>query len=385
MPGSPSHAVAHWTRRATRDYWALMATRVFISWSSGRTRPVAERLANWLSAVLDATVYSPGGSISAGAAWIDELDQAFREAEFGVLCVDRDSMESPWLMFELGAIAKGVKSTRVIPLLIDVRAHELRGPLSWFQALEATHDGLVRLVEAMNQSSGTAFSAEALKKRLAESAPLLHALIAEVDADGGKRVPQEVVPADVRRRVLRAAHGACAICGRAGAPLEIDHVFPNPSPNASYDWGNLLAVCASCHALMDRTGQGAEAVRPEATSSYQMEMAAARTLAAAGFLVTSGVETADSGFDILAVTPATSGSTTTVVVQCKWSSRPIDSSVIEQLGVGVRDMAAQVGLLVTNAALTDAATEVARRTGILKMSLEELAAAAPRLLAEGKT
>ena len=53
---------------------------------------------------------------------------------FGVLCITRENLNSPWILFEAGALAESMQDERVIPLLLDLDFKDLSGPLAQFQA-----------------------------------------------------------------------------------------------------------------------------------------------------------------------------------------------------------------------------------------------------------
>lgn len=83
-----------------------------------------------------------------GVVWIHELGKELEGSDFGILCLTRDNVQSPWLLFEAGAIAKNFGVTRVVPYLVDDL--ELTGPLNQFQHIRADHQGTLRLLESIN-------------------------------------------------------------------------------------------------------------------------------------------------------------------------------------------------------------------------------------------
>jgi hypothetical protein len=58
--------------------------------------------------------------IYAGARWSHELAKQISKSNFGILCVTRESMNKPWIMFEAGGLAKSLDEGCVIPLLVDL-------------------------------------------------------------------------------------------------------------------------------------------------------------------------------------------------------------------------------------------------------------------------
>ena len=62
-----------------------------------------------------------------------EVASALDQMDFGIICVTSGSQHAPWLMFEAGALAKHLKSARVVPLYIDLGPTDVTGPLADWQ------------------------------------------------------------------------------------------------------------------------------------------------------------------------------------------------------------------------------------------------------------
>jgi hypothetical protein len=120
--------------------------KVFLSWSGGKSRAVAEALREWLPKVLQEV--EP--FISAGVRWQYLISEALEGSSVGILCVTRENQSAPWLNFEAGAIAKQVESARVIPLAIDLTVADVKPPLGHFQAKEMSASGIFAVLESIN-------------------------------------------------------------------------------------------------------------------------------------------------------------------------------------------------------------------------------------------
>jgi len=83
-----------------------------------------------------------------GVVWVQELGKELEGSDFGILCLTQDNVQSPWLLFEAGAIAKNFGAARVVPYLIDDLV--LTSPLNQFQHVRADHQGTLRLLESIN-------------------------------------------------------------------------------------------------------------------------------------------------------------------------------------------------------------------------------------------
>jgi len=127
--------------------------RIFTSWSGDRSKAAALGLRTLLEQVFPETVQVfVSDDISPGQAWAQRLGDELDQSEFGILCLTRENWQSPWLLFEAGALAKRfASSARVVPYLIDDLPPEAdRSPLGQFQHVRSDRDGTYRLVECIN-------------------------------------------------------------------------------------------------------------------------------------------------------------------------------------------------------------------------------------------
>lgn len=128
---------------------------VFISWSGERSRYVAEQLRRWLKDVMQTIEpWVSSEDIRQGARWNVDVARKLEEASFGILCLTRDNLDQPWLVFEAGALAKTLDQTNVCPYLIDLKPTEIKGPLVQFQGTVANEEGTHRLVHSLNKALG---------------------------------------------------------------------------------------------------------------------------------------------------------------------------------------------------------------------------------------
>jgi len=71
-------------------------------------------------------------------------------ADVGIVCVSRENQSAPWLNFEAGALAKNLESSRVVPLIINLKPSEVQQPLAQFQAKEATKAGILDVLRLLD-------------------------------------------------------------------------------------------------------------------------------------------------------------------------------------------------------------------------------------------
>jgi hypothetical protein len=90
-------------------------------------------------------------NIAKGAMWLEELGNFLDQACAVLVCLNRDALRSPWVHYEVGAIAnaanaleerqasanEGVHLARAFTPLLGVKPGEIEGPLAAFQSTVA--------------------------------------------------------------------------------------------------------------------------------------------------------------------------------------------------------------------------------------------------------
>lgn len=124
---------------------------VFISWSGVVSEAIAAALAQWLPMVIQAVrPWVSTQDIQKGQRWGEEISEKLEQANFGIFCLTPDNLESPWLLFEAGAISKLRKGSRVCTYLFNVRVGDVPWPLAMFQATEASKESTFEMVQSIN-------------------------------------------------------------------------------------------------------------------------------------------------------------------------------------------------------------------------------------------
>lgn len=127
--------------------------KVFISWSGERSQALALALKKWIQMVLHyAEPWVSEVDIAAGERWAQVVAKELEVCHFGIICITPENMNSPWVLFEAGALGKSMQG-RVIPLLFDLEFSDVSGPLSQFQAKKITKSGLSEIILSINQTA----------------------------------------------------------------------------------------------------------------------------------------------------------------------------------------------------------------------------------------
>jgi hypothetical protein len=196
--------------------------KVFISWSGDLSHKVAKALHQWLKLVVQATdpwISSEG--IDKGTIWFSEVSDQLASTSAGIVCLANDNLEAPWILFEAGALAKGLTKNRVYTLLIDVTPSDLKPPLSQFNATLLNEEDMLRLLRSINAGLGEqSLPEDVLRKAFEAHWPQL---VKEIEALRKAHKPKSKTETrsveDMAREILetsRATYTAVQGNGRAG-------------------------------------------------------------------------------------------------------------------------------------------------------------------------
>ena len=127
--------------------------KVFLSWSGTQSHKVALVFRDWLPSVIQEIVpYVSSEDIDKGARWSTDIAKELADSKFGLLCVTRENVSAPWLMFEAGALSKTMDKSFVSPFLFDIKRSELDGPILQFQSTIFEKEDLKKLITTLNKA-----------------------------------------------------------------------------------------------------------------------------------------------------------------------------------------------------------------------------------------
>lgn len=141
--------------------------KIFISWSkeNSTSHDVATALHEWLPDVIQGIEpWMSTHDIKSGELWGQAVSEQLEENNYGILAITPLSMESPWLIFEAGALAKFVDKSRVCPYLSGMTTSGLTGPLTQLQSRLSDRDGTYKLVQDINKQLESPISESRLER-----------------------------------------------------------------------------------------------------------------------------------------------------------------------------------------------------------------------------
>lgn len=129
--------------------------KIFISWSGNRSRAVAELLNVWVKCVLQASQpWISTRHIDRGSIWFSEINEQLQDVTIGIVCLTQENKNKPWILFECGALAKGLSTNRVCTLLVDLGSGDITDPLAQFNHTLPNETGMKELVITINAALG---------------------------------------------------------------------------------------------------------------------------------------------------------------------------------------------------------------------------------------
>lgn len=176
--------------------------RVFISWSGDTSNQVAEALSRWLPMVLQQVkcFFSPK-DIEKGARWALRMDQ-LEGASVGVLCLTRENLGAPWMLFEAGAMSRALQTSNVCPLLFGLEPNDVAGPLAQFQSSTFSKDEVRKLIQTINGKLESPLDATSLETIFEKWWPDLESAVQQLLARTPSSKPGPRPTAEVLDEVL---------------------------------------------------------------------------------------------------------------------------------------------------------------------------------------
>src|SRR4051812_35042418 len=99
---------------------------IFISWSGTRSKQIANLFRDNLKYFIQSVVpWVSTQDIEKGTLWMSQISKSLKGSNIGIICVTLENKEQPWLLFEAGALNKGLSKSRVCPFLIDLKPTDL--------------------------------------------------------------------------------------------------------------------------------------------------------------------------------------------------------------------------------------------------------------------
>ena len=130
--------------------------KLFISWSGQLSHQIAKELKDWFPLVINQLEpFVSSENIKKGDRWMIDIYSELEHSNFGVICLTKENLTEPWIMFEAGALSKNISQSRVSSVLFDnLKQDDIISPLSLFQNTEFDKEEFRKLVYSINNALG---------------------------------------------------------------------------------------------------------------------------------------------------------------------------------------------------------------------------------------
>jgi hypothetical protein len=126
--------------------------KVFLSWSKEKGKLTAEAFSRWLPKVIQAIdPWISSSDIDKGRRWSAEISKILEETQIGIICLNQENLNEPWILFEAGALAK-TNDAYVCTFLLDIAPTDVQQPLGQFQHTKYEKEDVRKLVKTINAS-----------------------------------------------------------------------------------------------------------------------------------------------------------------------------------------------------------------------------------------
>lgn len=159
---------------------------VFISWSGEHSKDAAALLKEWLENVIQSSdPWMSDEDIAAGSRPLEEIKVSLERSSAGIICITPGNWSKPWINYEAGALANSHKSEYVMPVIFGTDISEIVGPITQFQAVQFSPEGMQKVARSVNRSLGENGVTQATVDRACDKWwPALEAKVNQIDFSG---------------------------------------------------------------------------------------------------------------------------------------------------------------------------------------------------------
>ncbi|EHU4930491.1 toll-Interleukin receptor [Vibrio vulnificus] len=128
--------------------------KMFYSWSGVKSHRTAMAFAEWLPCVLNAVKpWVSSEDIDRGSIWLNDIMEQLKDTNYGLVFVTKENQSKPWILFESGALSKGLNDSRVFTVLIDLQVRDIDSgsPLKHLNHTALDKDGILKLLKSINK------------------------------------------------------------------------------------------------------------------------------------------------------------------------------------------------------------------------------------------
>lgn len=235
--------------------------KLFISWSGLLSHQIAKELKEWFPQVINQLEpFVSSESIKKGDRWIMDIYSELEQSNFGVVCLTKENLLEPWIMFEAGALSKNISQSRVSCVLFDnLKQNDVKSPLSLFQNTEFSKDDFHKLVISINNALGDKKISDAvLNKSFEKWYPELEEKIISIQNNYSPILPPKQEGDNTLNEILRTTKYISNVVARFNLKLPPESLdlarFSNEQPIEFSANGNNHPIFIHINPINDNDG-----------------------------------------------------------------------------------------------------------------------------------
>lgn len=116
------------------------------------------------------------------------MTDEIKDVSIGIVCLTPENINSPWLHFEAGAVAKAIEGTHVCTYLYKLTPTDISGPLSEFQHTIGNEEDTKNLITTLNATSSDPLPEQKLNILFRKFWPELEKELAEIPVQQDTRI-----------------------------------------------------------------------------------------------------------------------------------------------------------------------------------------------------
>lgn len=129
--------------------------KMFYSWSGKKSHKIALSFSEWIPCLLNAVKpWVSSEDIDRGSIWLNDILEQLKDTNYGLVFVTKENQNKPWILFESGALSKGLNESRVYTVLIDLQVRDIdsSSPLKHLNHTTLDEEGVLKLLKSINKN-----------------------------------------------------------------------------------------------------------------------------------------------------------------------------------------------------------------------------------------
>jgi hypothetical protein len=243
--------------------------KVFLSWSGSRSKAVAQALNDWLVEVIQTLEPWLSSDIDKGSRWSPEVTASLETSSVGIICLTKENLSEPWILFEAGALSK-TKDAHVCTFLLDVNHSDVKQPLAQFQHTIFSKEDILKLLVTINDKVKAGgekeLLARVLEKVFEKNWAELEGTLTKIEKEGSSTPSNKRTDRELLEEMLEI--------------LRTLNLKGIPNPYATSNLGSLLAkqgiglIDGQLKGALDEAAQAGLRIPPRSQSKGALDEAA---------------------------------------------------------------------------------------------------------------